>query len=88
MCVQKRSEYVLKIWSITILSSIVSIVRGKVGMVLGPIWPFNEHKNIYYDIEYEIHMNSSDYEQSGYDLKLPLLTISYWLRIALREMDH
>ena len=56
---------------ITILGSIVNIIGGE------PIWPFNEHENLHFDDEWDIHMSSEKYEESGYSLNLDLLTILY-----------
>ena len=41
------------------------------------IQAFNEHKNIHFDNEQNIHMSSKIYEEVGYDLHLDLLTILY-----------
>ena len=37
------------------------------------IWPFNEHKNLHSSNAWDIHMNSKNYEESGYGLDLELL---------------
>ena len=55
---------------ITILGSIGNNMEG-------PIWPFNEHKNLHFDNEEDIHVSSKNYEESGYSLNLDLLAISY-----------
>ena len=36
---------------------------------------FNEHKNLHFDNEQDIQMNSNKYEESDYGLDLDLLTI-------------
>ena len=41
------------------------------------IWPFDEHNNLHLDKQIDIHMSSKNYEESGNDLDLDLLTISY-----------
>ena len=43
----------------------------------GPIWPFNEHKNLHFDIRNFFHTKSEYLEESGDGLHLELLTISY-----------
>ena len=43
----------------------------------GPVWPFDQHENLHFDIEYNIHMITKNYEKSGYGLDSDLLTISY-----------
>ena len=57
---------------IIILDSIVNITGG-----VGPIWPFNKHKNLHFDNAHDIHMSSKNYGESGYSLDLDLLTISH-----------
>ena len=69
-CVSKWLDRVLK-YMITILGSIVNIIGG-----YQPIWPFNEHKNLHFDNEYDVHMSSKNYEESGYGLNLDSLAIS------------
>ena len=41
------------------------------------MWPFDEYENLHFDNEYDIHMSSKNYEDSGYDLNLDFLTMSY-----------
>ena len=41
----------------------------------GPLWPFNEHKILHLDNEKDILKSLQNYEESGYDLDLDLLTI-------------
>ena len=41
----------------------------------GPTWPLNEHANLHFDNECDIHMSSQNYEDSGHGLHLDLLTI-------------
>ena len=43
----------------------------------GPIWPFNEHDNLYLDDDWDIHVSSKIYEESGYGLNFDLITISH-----------
>ena len=38
-------------------------------------WPFHEHESLYFEDEYDIHMNFENYKESGYNLDLDLLTI-------------
>ena len=42
----------------------------------GPVWPFNEHKNLHFDNEQDFYRSSENYEENRYSLKLDLLTIS------------
>ena len=37
----------------------------------------NEHENLHFGNEHNIHMSSNNYEESGYDLDLDLLTTLY-----------
>ena len=48
---------------ITILGSIVDIT-GRTGMTI------NEHKNLHFDNEWDTHVSSETYEESGYGLNL------------------
>ena len=43
----------------------------------GPIKPFNEHDNLHFEIEQDIHVCFENYEESGYILDLDVLTILY-----------
>ena len=43
----------------------------------GPIWPYNEYKNLHFDNEQDTHTSSEIYEEIGYSLDLDLLTIPY-----------
>ena len=54
------------------------------------MWPFNERVDLRFDIEYDAHMSSKIYEQSGYSHILDLLTISYTLNsvISTPIMSH
>ena len=56
---------------ITVLGSIVNIIAGEL------IWPFNEHENLHFDNEWNIHMSSEKYEERGYSLNLDILTTLY-----------
>ena len=44
-------------------------------LIGGSIWPFNEHENLRFDNEYDIHMTSNIYE--NYVLDLDLLIIMH-----------
>ena len=70
-CVYKRLDYVLKFVNRSKLNSQHN--WGK------PIWPFNEHKNLHFDNEYNIHIRSIKYEENGCRHDFDLLIISYLL---------
>ena len=56
---------------LTLLGAVVNMYFGG-----GGIWSLNKHTNLHFDNEQEIHMSSQNYEKSGYDLDLDLLTTS------------
>ena len=56
---------------ITILGSVVVIIEGAVMVCL------NEHENLHFDDEHDIHTSSKVYEESDKGLDLDLPTISY-----------
>ena len=55
----------------TYLNSIINLIIGV------SIWLFNEHKNLHFDGEYDIHISYESYDESRYSLDMDLLTISY-----------
>ena len=59
---------------IPILGSIVIIVGGGGEVAIRAL---NEHENLHFDNEQDIHMRSTNYEKSNYDLNLNVLTIMY-----------
>jgi hypothetical protein len=46
------------------------------------IWPPNEHKNLHFKNECDIHMNTKSYEANGYGYDLDLLIISHYLHVS------
>jgi hypothetical protein len=40
-------------------------------------------KNFHFNIEWNIHMNSKNYKENGYNPGLILLTISSWVNLVL-----
>ena len=52
-------------------------VMGSIVTVWGPMQPFNEHKNLHFDTEHDIHIIFENHEESDNNLDLDLLTISY-----------
>ena len=41
-----------------------------------PTRPFNEHETLHFDNDYDVHMSSKTYEESGHGVDLDLLTVS------------
>ena len=60
---------------ITILDSITSIIAEEGGG--WDIWSFNEHENLHFDNELDIHVRYENYKESDYNLNLDLLNTSY-----------
>ena len=64
---------------IIILCSIVNVIWGWGDA----IQPFNEHKNLHFDNELNIHMSSQNHEESGYGLfcgfAKPLVLIAHFI---------
>ena len=47
-------------------------------MFRGPVWPLNEHENLHFENEYDIHLSSKNYEATGYRRNLDFLIISHY----------
>ena len=58
---------------LTILGPTVNMIGGG-GQ---PIWPVNEHENLHFGNEWDVHMNSNYHEANGYGHNLDLLIISH-----------
>ena len=58
------------------------IATSSVQNMITTLNQFNEHGNPHFDNEWDIHMNSKHYEESGYNLNLDLLTILYESRAS------
>jgi hypothetical protein len=49
-----------------IVSSIINILEERKGIIL----PFNEHMNLHFDIEKDVHTSSKNYAKSDYGMDL------------------
>ena len=68
-CVQMRLDYLCSTFDNQSRLNI-NVVEERGGV-------FNEHKNLHFDNEYDVHMSFKGYEKCGSDLNLDLQTISY-----------
>jgi hypothetical protein len=59
-----------------ILGMIVNMIGG------GLVWPLDEHKDLHFNIELNIHMNFKSYEANGYGHDLDLLIILHQLHLS------
>ena len=59
---------------LTNLSLVVNIVSTLLRIL---VQPFYEHESVHFDNGSNIHMGCENYKDSGYDLSLDLLIISY-----------
>ena len=50
--------------------------------------PFDKHKNLYFDNEYDFHTNFKNYEESSNGLGLDLLTILCFIIYHLGKCNH
>ena len=48
----------------------------------GHVLSLNEHENLHFDCQYDIHMSSKSYEAIVYGKNLDLLIISHYLRVS------
>jgi hypothetical protein len=51
------------------------VLSSEIVRIVGFMWPFNEHENLHFDTEWDIH--AKIYEANGYKHDVMLLTISY-----------
>ena len=51
------------------------IISSIINIILGTYMTLDEHENLQHDNEWDIHMSSENYEESGYGLHVDLLMV-------------
>lgn len=83
VCLQKTDTKKICYWRrLDCAQIMITTLGSSINVIGGPMYLFEEHKNILIYTKVDIYLSSKICEESGYCLNLGLLTISYYSRVS------